>query len=285
MRRLRESTEINVDNMIIGNDGGNPVRSEVRCDGNVGFQEFDIPVDENTGFTTDNVDLEEKFILCSSFTNRKVFHFGLVVYWIWTLASMIGNSDIMLPIFYFLPITSFVLAFIGSTTKSYRLLYPIQLIFIIDMMIAVTEIFVLFNFRFRNDEVFNHLLRKKWPSKATQLEEINRSLYEVFLIYLILKFLYSTMMIIVTGQEITRFRVLKWFETRESTLFRRVNWVPEHPFITRIFQNREDGLYWNARFIPPPRYETLLRAPERGTPPPNYSTLGRKTIDLEVQRA
>ena len=122
-------------------------------------------------------------------------------------------------------------------------------------MIAVTEIFVLFNFRFRNDDVFNHLLRKKWPSKATQLEEINRSLYEVFLIYLILKFLYSTMMIIVTGQEITRFRVLKWFETRESTLFRRVTWVPEHPFITRIFQNREDGLYWNARFIPPPRYE------------------------------
>ena len=125
-------------------------------------------------------------------------------------------------------------------------------------MMAIMEIFALFNFKFENDgDIVNNLLRSKWPSKATQLEEINKNYYEAFLTYLILKFLYSTMMIIATGQEITEFRMLKHSETR-STLFRRINWIPENNEFMRIIQTRDREstlLHRNTRFILPPRYE------------------------------
>ena len=47
---------------------------------------------------------------------------------------MMGNCDIILPVFYLLPVLSFVLAFMGLMMKSYKLLYPFQLMTIVDMV-------------------------------------------------------------------------------------------------------------------------------------------------------
>uniref|UniRef100_A0AC34R5S3 Uncharacterized protein n=1 Tax=Panagrolaimus sp. JU765 TaxID=591449 RepID=A0AC34R5S3_9BILA len=153
------------------------------------------------------------------------------------------------------------------------------------MLYAATEVFLFFNFKFYGPkDGINQFVIDKWPSKGRELLEMSRKSYEMYLTYLIAKILYSTAMTLIIGQEITRFRVMRYVESRRQMLLRRRDW--EHDQQYRVFmreaflENPHRELYqFDHGLPPPPHYDVLNTARiihrNTNTPPPSYSMIER----------
>lgn len=80
----------------------------------------------------------------------------------------------------------------------------------------------------------------------------------MYLAYLIAKILYSITMTLIIGQEITRYRVMKYIENRRQLLISRRNWERDQQyraFIAEAYiENPQRELFGNG-LPPPPSYD------------------------------
>uniref|UniRef100_A0AC35FNH9 Uncharacterized protein n=1 Tax=Panagrolaimus sp. PS1159 TaxID=55785 RepID=A0AC35FNH9_9BILA len=236
-------------------------------------------------------DLQEKerSIICCCFMSQGALRFYLLTYWAWTLMAFVYNVDTVFPALYLFPLCTMLFAFIGSTINTYQLLIPFMFMLAYDMLYATTCAIYLVSFHnIDRNALSNKFLYDIWEEKAQEFDEMNRENFELWLTLFLFKVVYAMAGLIITGQEITRFRIQLYIEKRRQEINRLRalhNSINEEARLQRflneaILSNQNPYAEIFSQHPPPPSYQTfshpVLRTPQMGTPPPTYSTLERQ---------